>query len=132
MMRAARTSLATLSLLLLTASAAAAVEDPNRRHPAAPDVVLQENAAALGVDGWTVHAAIAIAASAAPELEQLRSQARASREAWLQGVGSEQAFQEKRRALLARREEVKSEIAGLLSPAQARALEALVAEERGR
>src|SRR5687767_9142785 len=111
-------ALALVTALFTTATAVAATSAPLERHENAPDVILQENAADLGVDGWTVLAAVEIASAAAPTMSVLRDRARAAREAYERGTGSAKAAQDAMGALRARGREVVAEIEGLLTPAQ--------------
>lgn len=116
--------------LFTTATAAAATTAPLERHEHAPDVILQENADALGVDGWTVLAAIDIAAAAAPTMAELRERARNARDSYERGTGTPQATREAFTALRARGSEVVAEIEGLLNPAQREGLRKLILEAR--
>lgn len=127
------TRILTVALMMVATGGSAmaatpAVYGPNR-FPAAPDVVLQENAAALGVDGWTVLAAVDIAAAARIDMDRLFATARAARVAFHDGKGSEQNMRKAGQAFRDRARQVMQEIEGLLNAEQGQKLKALVRAE---
>lgn len=117
-----------LTVLFTTTAAAAAT--PLERDEHDPDVILQENAEDLGVNGWTVHAAIEIAAAANPALAGLRARAVGAQASHERGAGSAEDLQGALEALRAREREVVGEIEGLLTPAQREGLRRLMLEAR--
>ncbi len=128
------TKMLTVALMMAVAGGTAMAAAPGAvygpdRFPAAPDVVLQENAAALGVDGWTVLAAVDIAAAAQIDMDRLHATARAARVAFQQGKGSEDSMRKGYRALWVRGKQVMQEIEGLLNAEQGQKLRELVRAE---